>query len=563
MKKVLFIIVIGLLSVNALSQFKNKVTLYDFNNGIDKDIEQGNVLPSDEYNKSVKFPGESFLTFKRMKNVKELHFQYQFSINTGTLEFRVLIRKSSEKQFTNLKEFSFNNNPVNPQNLYDAIINIPKSDEIDIKIATKYPDGSLGQFYIDNVKFIQSSPEELAFEKRKEEYLKESAKLDSAQSIKVKIDSYNKKLELVKNEYKFNVGQLKTLSYRANVLATLSKLVVFINKRNQVCNPTSYSIFNKKIDIIKENCDSIQINLINKLTEDIKPKEFSEPNIQLPTKQKSGFFKVVQVLGNVGNIITGGQFKSVVNSIQGIVSTVYDPAKIKSKIPEVITKYTKKDTPYFIKNPKYSLEKVDKLIKDGIKVQKFLFDFFEIIEKDREDFNQIVTEFEYHSRNTDLLIASIDQTRVEFFDLINSPMSDEYYLNTFLNVKNENLLDLENKVEIYFNKLILVLPKNNTDNTTSITTKNVSDLEKADVLNKKIITLLRDYKNHSADLRTLFSSVELDLNKPNPFGKYDDDKVISEQKELFGDAYSSYEKLRVDAKTSFTSLKTNLDKVLN
>jgi hypothetical protein len=561
MKTLIFILLIGF-SLDGFCQINpnnNTEIIYDFNTGINTELTQINVLPSSEYNNSIKFPGESSLTFSNIKNAKELRFQYQYGINAGTIDFKVQMKKSSETQYTDLRNISFSQNPVNNSTLYDLIINIPVNNEIDIRVATNYPDGSVGQFFIDNMKFIFYSSNELEDQKRKEEYLRESAKLASAQLTQVKVDDYNEKLELIKKEYTSNVDQLRTLSYRANTLASLSKLVVFVNKRNQLSNPSNYSIFNDKINFVKKNCDSIQINFINKLTEDIKPKEFKEPNIQNSLEQKSGFFKVVQVLGDVGNILTGGQFKSVVNSIQGVVSTIFDLSIIKNKIPELITTLSSNGKPIIKTNPNYSQAKVSTLIKEGIKVQKFFFDFFDILNKDREDFNQIVTEFEYYSRNTDILISSIDQTRNEFFKLVNSPMTDEYYLNTFLDVDNKKIADLELKVDNYFDGLIVAKTKKTNEN---IPSEHLRILEQADDMNKKIISVINDYKNHAADLRTLFSNVEQDLNKQNPFGKYSNGILVDERTDLFGDSFEAYDKLNTDAKINFGNLQTNLDKIL-
>lgn len=557
--KQIILIVLSFCFLNVYSQFdpyENKEIEYSFNDGLELFSNKSGVIFSAEYDSCIKFPGESYIVFEEIDNPKELKFQYQYAINSGQIIFTISIKKPGTESFSDLKRIVFDKNPVNTTNMFDQIVPVPFSEQVDIKFSISYPDNSVGQFFLDNVKIVLYSSNEVAEQKRMERYLIETKKLASSQVADVKVKDYNDKLMLIRSEYVANVNQLRTLAYRSNTLASLSKLIVFVNKRNQISNPNNYSVFRDKIEIIKQNCDPIQVNYVDHLVEEIEPKEFTEPMVD--GGKKSGFSRVVQVLGDVGNILTGGAFKGLANSLQGIVSSVFSPNSIRSRVPELLTSISVKGKPIIQLNPEYSSENISNLTQQGLNIQKVFFDFFDILNKDRDDFTQLVSEFQYYSQNIDRLISTIDKTRLEFFQLVDYEMQEDYYLETFLDVDEKKV----NELSEYVNQYFVSLQINDSTATKTIPTVFLRKIEQADQINKEIITILDEYKNHAADLRVLFGKVEQDLEKENPFGIWQEGQLISSQEDIFGDAFQSFNNLREEAKNDFTNLYTNLDKIL-
>jgi len=536
---------------------KNNTITFNFDDGIESIPDRKGVTATPTYSNSLKFAGDSFVSFNKVLNPKELKFQYQYSVNTGSIILVVSTKRPTSNDYTELQRYTLDKNPVSSVSLYDKIVSVQLSGDVDFRFSIIYPAGSLGEFYLSEVTFIQFSTNELAKQKSNLDYLRQTADIASKQVANIKAVDFNEKLKVVQKEYVANVGQLRTLSYRANTLAALSKLVVFVNKRNKLSDPNNYSVFTNKITFVKDNCDDIYKNYLDRLLEDTKPKQFKEPVAE--SNKKSGLLKVVQILGDVGNILTGGQFKSVVNSVQSVVSTIFDPQNIKARIPEVITYIGNNGKPANMVNPKYDKTKIESLIQEGIKTQKFFYDFFDILNKDREDFSQLVLDFQYYSEQTDALIIDIDLLRKDFFQLTNYQMTDAYYLETFLAVEDRKIDDLENLVNEYFNKLAVTVDQNKP---APVPESNIRKMEEADQINKKIISMLNNYKSQAADLRTLFTNVERDLGKQNPFGKYQNGTLQSKQDEYFVGAFDKYDGLRDEAREYFSGLKENLNKVL-
>lgn len=536
---------------------KNDIAVFNFDNGLESVPDRKGVTATPTYSNSLKFAGDSFVSFNKILNPKELRFQYQYSVNTGSIVLVVSTKRSNSADYTELQRYTLDKNPVSSSSVYDKIVSVQLSGEIDIRFSVVYPTGSLGEFYLSEVAFIQFSSNELAKQKSDLDYLRKTSDIASKQVANIKATDFNEKLNVVQKEYVANVGQLRTLSHRANTLATLSKLVVFVNKRNKLADPNSYTIFTNKISFVKDNCDEIYKNYLDRLLVDTKPKQIKEPVSE--SNKKTGLLKVVQVLGDVGNILTGGQFKSVVNSVQSVVTTIFDPKNIKSRIPEVVTYIGDNNKPANKVNPEYSKAKIEQLIQDGIKTQKFFYDFFDILNKDREDFSQLVLDFQYYSEQTDALILDVDLLRKDFFELTNYQMTDSYFLETFLAVEDKKINDLENLVDDYFNKLAVTVDPNKP---VPVPESNIRKMEEADQINKKIIAMLNNYKVQAADLRSLFTNVERDLGKPNPFGKYQNGTLLNKQTEYFMDAFDKYDSLREEATEYFSGLKQNLNRVL-
>ena len=505
----------------------------------------------------------SYVIFPGVVNPKEIRFDFLTNFVTeGPMNFVVSYRKPGSAEFTEFTtkgKISLNKGP-STQIFTEYFIPALKEGSYDIKLALET--SPIASFYLDNLQFVPFDQKELDEAEKNRKFFSDATNITTKVITNNQVADYNNKVEIVKTGYVENIDQLRELSYRANVLASLSKLVVFVNQRTKMGDPSNYQIFNEKIDFVKLSCNAIQSNFLTRLLGDSKPKEYQVPD---QANKRTGIMKFIQVAGEVGNIITGGKLKSIVNSIQGLVSSQFDPTYLRNKIPEVLT-YMEGSKIKQKLNPDYDTSKISKLINDGLSLQSFFYSFFDKLEADSKEFSDLVAEFKYYSEKTDALLEEIELLRKDYFQKVKYNMSDDFYNKTFLAYKDaataSQIAGIKAQAASYFDNL--KIPINSKGEVTGGEKEvRLADLDETINLNKRIIDLGKQYKLYASELKNLFSKVDFDLKKNNPFSKYDLATKSWIKDDAFKNSFDDYEKLKNNAEATFTSLKGNLEVVLN
>lgn len=512
---------------------------------------------------SLKFPSNgSEIIFTDIKNPKEISFEYLPDfIQTGQLEFTILYRKSGSQDFA---EFASNSKIVlnkNPDSRVFSQFYISSVLEGTFDIKLLFTTKTLAALYLDKLEFISYEQKEIDALNQERQYTSDFANRSLKLTTKNQIADYNSKVEIVKGTFVGYIDQLRDLSYRSNVLASLSKLVVFVNLRTQMINPGSYNIFNDKIDTIQSYCSPIQKIFLDRIIKDAKPKEFQVPD---STNKRTGIMKIIQVAGEVGNILTGGKLKSVLNSVQGMVTNLFDPEYLKAKMPEVIN-YVSNNRVKSKPNPDFA--KINEMVEQGINLQNFFYNFFDRLEADSKEFNDLVAEFKNYSEKVNELLLEIDLLRKDYFLNGKYEMTDEFYNKSFLAYGSDStntrpLIIVKNSVSKYFDNLIIPLDNKGVP-IGADRQVNFNALDEANILIKRIKDLGNLYNTYSYELRILFTKVQDDLQKNNPFSIYDGVTKTFIKDHSYKNSFEEYEQLKNQAKGSFSSLKENLHIVLN
>ena len=182
------------------------------------------------------------------------------------------------------------------------------------------------------------------------------------------------------------------------------------------------------------------------------------------------------------------------------------------------------------------------------------------------DSNWEVNEFKYYSEKTDVLLEEIELLRKDYFLKVKYNMTDDFYNKIFLAYKDSatasQILIVKNAAAGYFDNLIIPLNLKG-EVIGGVKEVRISELEDANNLNKRIIDLGKQYKINATELKNLFSKVESELKKNNPFSKYDVTTKSYIKDDSYKNSFDEYQKLKNIAETTFNGLKGHIDLVLN
>lgn len=520
-----------------------------------------NTINTERFDKSIQLFDGAEVIISNIDFIKTILTTYQYTINSGSIKFKIESKTPDKEEYNLISESIFSESPNNPNDLYTLYTRIKEDLGFGQNYQTRISvdiDGA-AEFFINQIQLIPYTKEEqtkISENKKNEETIIITA---GNQVTKVRVAEYNDRVALLRKKYITDINDLSKLSYRGNVVAGLSKLVVFVNERNKLSDPTNYSLFNSKIEYVRNNADSIQKKFLNKLTKDFEKTTPSSKDNKFASNNPK-LFKTAGIFADVANLLTGGQFNSVVNSIQGLVTTIFSSENIKSRIPEIVTEIKRGDRIISKVNPNYSKTKVAKLIEGGIAAQKFFFDFFDIIDNDRKEFSQLVSKFGYYSESADELNNKVKLLRDDFFASILLEVSDEYYNTEFTKIDNKTSINsLSTRANVYFDNIMI---KGIQEGEKPVSTNKLSNLDRINRLSNEVDDLMLSYSTQATDLLSLFDEIENDLDKPNPFGKYNSGKFVSKNEDVFGNSYDTYEVTRNAAKKTFKEAMNNLKVVL-
>lgn len=468
--------------------------------------------------------------------------------NGFTIKYSYFSNKEKSWKIYNTQKLVSNSsiclpNPIDLEDL--SVINISK-----FKI--EVTNFNSGELLIDNLRVSEIPLEKYYSIKASKDFEKEKGEI--AKSIKESIEStQHKEYETSANQLRdIYFSEVKTITAIYNYVGHIDislKIYEIFNERNEMANPLAYNEFSKWVKTMNSLSDLAQQDYIS----DLK-KEFDKQRKQYDTdiiKSKSKIGKVLNLAADVGNVLTGGKLKSIVNSFKGVFSSLFSRSNIQTrnnplqpaKLGEIKVNGKKQDVTIYVKNEEVEKEN-QKLISKGREKYKNFSAFFNIIE---EEYSLL----DYHSNNwkdanltMQGLIGDSKNILINYISLIDDSLANNNeFIVRILDNDKEAMGLLNSKIDKYFSEIV--------GNKDEFSQKKKSKQEKISQIStnvKEVDILLDRYVLASLRFKNLFESLKQTLDsRENPWKKWMDDNNIK-----------SFEKAQEHWETKKTNLVKNL-----
>ncbi|MFZ1808555.1 MAG: hypothetical protein WAU36_15085 [Cyclobacteriaceae bacterium] len=548
-KKILFIIAIQFNYLFAISETIDTLILNSFN---EKDkISLSESFGGKEGVRSISFLSSgSFVTYGKISNVKTLNFEYYgivtddfnliFSIKEkGTNDFQVLQNESKRK--------------IIPNTIMPLTISISKFGEYDIKIEVVYSNQGSGVFGIANLNLDKYSTQEIKdFNDRVRRDKEYELKLNVIYDQKT-ADNYNLRVDNIKLQYQNQITRIRDIQIKANTMSALASTVQLVNKRTLMSDPSQYAIFSQKIDFVRSIADSTQSIYLDNIVESFRSKEI---NLPINPTKKEGFRKFSMIAGDVVNLVTAGQFKGIVNSLQGLIGTLFSKGNLESKLPVLKYEFNNDQKVTRTTLNRVNRDSIRVLVAKGLELQKFFTVFFTKLDSNRNNFKEIVQDFQYFSNEADPFVNLVDEIHNNFYQLPGVSIDEKIY---YSNPDDAYYSKIKSQADKYFDGLKIKDKVKRTNEVSSHENELIQInkvLQEIDVLDEESIRL-------SSNLSNLFAIVEEDLKRPNPFGIPDSrapGRVIANP--LFGNSFDEYNTLNNEALAVVANIREKLSYIL-
>lgn len=369
-------------------------------------------------------------------------------------------------------------------------------------------DGNLGKVLIDDIKIFEvqdSKVKELdkqADQEKQAQIILEKIRKEGLQKCEQIIKAYPN----IDEEYAKGLKEMNKILYKARIAELIAKLTSYYKVRADIGNPIVYEEFTTALKSINVDKDPLIANQVTSFNDQLTNLKFRNQ------KKRSVFGKIFGVIGNVANIVTGGQINGVLNGVKGLITNVFNENT--SRINILMREKFKKI--------RYENDKINKAVKqrtnNGQKLIKKITDFANIAEKEYKDYSEeIVAIIEATDKAEALSKKSLLFIKEYLSDV--KITVDNTTINNFGRVK-DNIDSYRAKIKNYIRKHIPDCNKKSKK--LEFYTTELVQLERFKRNLSKKEKFYIDYKTLSNDIKITFKNAKNKLEekaKKNPFDK--------------------------------------------
>jgi hypothetical protein len=361
---------------------------------------------------------------------------------------------------------------------------------------------SPGAFYIDDIEIIaysendkasknaQLSDEELSktIEAKVGELTRNNQRREAETLIADLKRTYKKHLFILRNVYNKTVG-----------IEITEKTGDLIFTRSKMANPTSYNEFDGWIEKIEEITpgNSVLHQRVNDIKEQMKEK----------LKSKAG--GVLNFIGQVGNIVTGGRLNGLIGSFKNIFSMAFGKNNLENNYPSLTRQSNGK-----MQESSNNIEKVQTTIAEGLDEYKRLTSFFNVISKENEILVKQAALWNSESHELASFRKNINEFTRKYILLTSSTTPDKSVMANFFKGDEQTMNNLEADIDLYFNGFI------GNRRFTGFSSEQKNNIRKINNDIDDIDDIVDKYYSYARSFLRLYGDMEIDLKRPNPFVRY-------------------------------------------
>lgn len=329
-------------------------------------------------------------------------------------------------------------------------------------------------------------------------------------TIEEKVDELNRNnqkaeakilIEDLKRAYRKNLYVLQKVYDKTRGIEITEKTGNLIYARSKMASPTEYTEFNGWVKTIQRV--SGQDEVIGERLKDIE----LQINKPLNSKKKG----MLNFLGKVGNIVTGGKLGGLISSFKNIFSSVFRKSSLESTYPPFNVRAKNKVDPVL-----ENVTKVADLVKEGKKQYIQLTKFFDVIEHEHESMVNQAIRWNNESVGISEFKGEIKEFTLAYLRLTDKDEGfNEDLVLKFFNSEPNAIDKIEANNDRYFSSFFKETGRFN----------GFASLQKADIkkLNKQIDAvdnIVEEYYDHAGRFLNLYGDMEIELRRPNPFKEY-------------------------------------------
>ena len=501
-------------------------TILTFDDDTKYKLENGASISSLSENKVLKLNAVSQqLRIPAVSNLSQINFDIS-SVKDGNASLKFYYVSHNKLNLIETKSLSFYNTPKNDNlkhdilGTYDLIIQYEKSDA--------------GEIYLDNFVYYSMSSDRVSL-------LTTTEILEQVLTAK-KQEGYEAELKESKTISKENFKELHVLYNKYNALDNITKTALFIDSRSAMINPINYASFKKTLDTLKNSCDTnskLLIENIEKKLENYKAKAANSTSV---------VGKLFTVGSNILNLVSGGQFNSLFNSLNTITATVFNRDVLESRNIDISNMVTYKDNNPakkvigIAKQKVYNAPELKKATEQGIRLQSFFTTFLDEIENQQSEYLDLMENFKLLSGSIEIRsdsILGIIKSQYKFFDV-------SFNYDTIIKVsqatnidKQHSIIKANEKISKFFNDRKSLGKGEHLNTLRALQTMNI------------LINQNRDrYIQNSSKLYESFLLFAIDFDKKNPY-------------EPTSKMFTEFDSLKRASMKNYIDLIDSLDKTLS
>ena len=333
------------------------------------------------------------------------------------------------------------------------------------RVKMSIQDYESGELLLDNIELEELSQTD--FNRIQTSRILEVEKVKIEENIlesirKAEHQTYAKSARRLKDIYYSEVQTIGNVyNYVGHIDISLQIYDIF-HERSEMANPLAYKEFDDWLGSMENLSDLAQKDYIKDLQAEFELQRQQYNADLLKGRSRAG--KVLNFAADVGNILTGGKLKSVINSFKGVFSSLFSRANIEAKykpFKEVVLENVRLDGLRGKHDVKvYQLDpliqaKNDSLIQTGQKKYRHFSAFFSIVEAE-------YASLDHHSnswKNVNLRMRALSQDAeellAEYIALVDPELAqDADFIHKVLDNEKGAMKQLSRAVDQHFEQLL-------------------------------------------------------------------------------------------------------------
>ncbi len=351
----------------------------------------------------------------------------------------------------------------------------------------------VGDFRLDDLAIEPISEEaRKAIEaKKEEEKFRQSFEIMIKDfDAKTKSSTFVANMSRTKQIYLRRLETLKSLNEKSAAITIIAGTASALAIRNEMANPMDYSDFKNRVEDLKSYLDETNKLFLDDLVGSIK-----KPFEKFSSVAKMGG----NLVGLIGNVVTGGRLEVFINSFKSLTAQAYSRANLTQLATSSALNLTRKAD-------------IDRYVGDNIRKGSDFYrstrDFLEIIADEHEKAMVLNSAINSVFRDAAILNSEIQDLMKDFLSAAEIT-PDPDLIRKFFKNDIDTKLKFRKGAEDFFDGIV------SAKNTDTEATKR--SLEKIEAGLKKIDLLIDRYGSVATGLSSFYYAFDQDLKRDNPF----------------------------------------------
>jgi hypothetical protein len=388
----------------------------------------------------------------------------------------------------------------------------------------------VGDFRIDDFTIDPISEEaRKALEaKREEEKFRQSFEVMIKDfDARSKSSSFVSNMSRTKQIYLRRLETLKALNEKSAAITIIAGTASALAVRNEMANPMDYNDFKNRVEELKTYLDETNKLFLDDLV----------GSIRKPFEKFSSIARIGgNLMGVIGNVVTGGRLEVFINSFKSLSAQAYSRANLTQLATSGALNLSRRAD-------------IDKYVGDNIRKGADFYrstrDFLDIIAEEHEKALSLNSAINNIFRDAAILNSEIQDLMRDYLSAVNIN-HDPDLIRKFFKNDNDARNQLRKGAENFFDEIV------SARNTDTEATKR--SLEKVEASLKKIDLLIDRYGQVATGLSGFYHAFEEDLKRINPFeGKAGFAESVKTWQEKRNQAQSTLEKVQQVFKDTFVN----------